>query len=244
MNQGVKPTGQPCRGRNVTCARRCRVGGDRRGAQRRQCHEDGKTCDPGSDASVVSQRILERRDATGVFRAALASVPISATKRNKDRTRALIHGQLALACAGLGATAAARAELALGHHALREMTVAGAFDGFVTDASFGPAGINANLIAIEPGRDPRARIALASALLALHDGVPLAALDLVVRESATFQRSLWPHERALLSRIERESLRRIANQGMHRAPARIATTDEFGAGAAEWATAMLPEPHE
>ena len=78
----------------------------------------------------------------------------------------------------------------------------GALDLFTDDAAFGAIGVSKALRDIEPGRDPRALLTLASAAVLAARGMAREAVELIDRERYALGAGLLPRERALVARIE------------------------------------------
>jgi hypothetical protein len=80
--------------------------------------------------------------------------------------------------------------------------------------------VNAALADMEPGRDPRALLTLASLVLLAARGMSREAIDLAERERVTLARGLLPREQALARGAEAKA-RRALEAGVHRMPGEV-----------------------
>ncbi len=78
----------------------------------------------------------------------------------------------------------------------------GALDVLSDDAAFGAMGVSAALRDLEPGRDPRALLTLASITVLAARGMPREAVDLVERERYFLNAGLLPRGRAPGAHVE------------------------------------------
>jgi hypothetical protein len=154
------------------------------------------------------------REAGELFARVLDAVPMMAAQGPGRRARALAaaHGALDFAAAYDHVRAAAM--LARCYHELGT-SPGGGFSIFrLDDSGLGLAGINSILTDLERRRDPRPIAVLAAALVVSRNGDARGAADLLMRERASVEQGLAPHERALADRLFL-----VASQGAVRAPA-------------------------
>lgn len=78
----------------------------------------------------------------------------------------------------------------------------GVLDVFADDVAFGGMGVSTALRDLEPGRDPRALLTLASVVVLAARGMGREAMDLIERERYFLNAGLLPRERALVARVE------------------------------------------
>lgn len=114
----------------------------------------------------------------------------------------------------------------------------GALDVLSDDAAFGAVGISAALRDLEPGRDPRALLTLASVVVLAARGMAREAVELVERERYFLNAGLLPRERALVAHVENRSRGLLAG-GPMRSPGMQQHQQVDPAGEA-WAQKVLP----
>lgn len=114
----------------------------------------------------------------------------------------------------------------------------GAFDAFTDDAAFGAAGISTALRDLEPGRDPRALLTLASVVVLAARGMGREAVELVDRERYFLNAGLLPRERALVARVESRARGLLAG-GPMRSPG-MAPPAVVDPASDAWAERVLP----
>jgi hypothetical protein len=113
----------------------------------------------------------------------------------------------------------------------------GILDALGDDTALGHAGVAAALRDLEPGREPRALLTVASAVVLAARGHARDALDLVERERPSLNAGLLPREHALLANIEARS-RALLSGGPMRSPGLASRGIEERAAA--WAARVLP----
>lgn len=146
----------------------------------------------------------ELETAADLFAHALPAIPMAAAPLRKRRTRILIRAHRGLCLLAAGRREEAAPDL---HEASKELTQGdqkGLLDALTDDASWGLGAISVNsvLMGLEAGRDPRAPLTLAWALLFLARGAPHDALELLQRERPALTGALYPREQRLGARME------------------------------------------
>jgi hypothetical protein len=78
------------------------------------------------------------------------------------------------------------------------------------------------LSAVEPGRDPRAVVALAGVVTAWANGAHKEALDIITRDGQALYYGLLPRERALVAMLDRRTRAALDGGGVMRGAAELA----------------------
>ena len=156
--------------------------------------------------------------AVDLFGRALPAIPMAAAPVRKRRTRILIRAHRGLCLLALGRRDEATKDLEEASSELTKGDQKGLLDALTDDASWGLGAISVNsvLMGLEAGRDPRAPLTLAWALLLVSRGSAREAMDLLNREQPTLAGALAPREQALGQRIE-ATARAALGDGPHRA---------------------------
>lgn len=154
-------------------------------------------------------------EALDLFDRVLAMMPAFGTATNKARANVLVHSHRALCLVALGRIEEADAAVRHASFVFAQPANAGAFDFLVNDEAFGTLGVNKALAEMEPGRDPRALLTLATVVVLSARGMAREALDILERERATVARGLLPREHALFRGAEARARRALA-AGVHR----------------------------
>jgi hypothetical protein len=156
-------------------------------------------------------------EALDLFECVQGMVPAFGTATNKKRAHVLVQSHRALCLVALGRIEEADTAVRSASMAFAQPAASSALGGFLLDdEAFGPIGVNTALAQMEPGRDPRALLTLATVVLLAARGMAREAIDLVERERATLGRGLLPREQALLRGAEAKARRALAG-GIHRA---------------------------
>jgi hypothetical protein len=175
-------------------------------------------------------------EAEDLFRRAFGSVPAMAAQKWKRRGQCLMLSHCSIALVALGRLDEADAMVRTAS-ALVPPVPAGALDALTDDAAFGAIGVSAALRDLEPGREPRVLLTLASAVVLAARGMAREALELVERERYFLSSGLLPRERALLENAEARGRGLLAG-GPMRTPGLAARTGD--ASASTWAERILP----
>jgi hypothetical protein len=154
-------------------------------------------------------------DAAEAFACAVKSMPIGNLAVTKRRVGGLAAGHLAFCLAGAGRPQEAHRALAQAQQYL--MLGPGAFD-FMEPLNQGFS----TLGGIEPGRDPRAVVALAGIATAHANGAHRDALDIITREGQALGYGILPRERALVMALERKTRATLDAAGVMRGAAELA----------------------
>jgi hypothetical protein len=167
-------------------------------------------------------------EALDLFTRSLGMIPVGATPVNQRRARTLIQSHRALALVALGQIAEADLAVREASAQFAGFGPSGFSLGFFDDSSMGALGVNAAVTKLEPYRDPRALLTLASALVLVSKNVPRDALDLLERERSWFGTGLMPRERVLVARIEARARAMLGGGPMRapRAPAEAADPED------------------
>lgn len=172
-------------------------------------------------------------EAEDLFRRAYDAVPAMAAQRWKRHAQCLMMAHSAIALVAIGrldeADQRARAASAL----YPPVAGGGLLDALGDDTAFGALGIAAALRDLEPGRDPRALVALSSAVVLAARGNARDALELVNRERFCLDAGLLPREKALLANVEARS-RGLLPGGAMRSPGQASPSPD------RWAQRVLP----
>jgi len=174
--------------------------------------------------------------AADLFARSSEAMPAMAAGKYQRQARCLMHAHRAVALVADRRLDEADASVRLAS-ALFPALPPGALDVLTDDAGVGAVGVSTAIRDIEIGRDPRALLTLASALVLSARGMAREALELVERERYTLNAAMLPpRERALVANIETRA-RRLLGGGPMRAPGH----DHAGQGAADpWAERVLP----
>jgi hypothetical protein len=178
-------------------------------------------------------------EAADLFQRALAIVPAMAASKWKRRGQCMMLAHRTLALVALGRLEEADAQVRLAASLFPPLPSGGVLDALTDDAAFGAMGVSAALRDLEPGRDPRALLSLASVVLMSARGMGRESLELIDRERYALTAGLLPREQALLAHVEARS-RGLLGAGPMRSPGLAAGPE--GAGAA-WAERVLPLAH-
>jgi hypothetical protein len=155
-------------------------------------------------------------EALDLFDRVIGMVPAFGTATNKKRAQILVQSHRALCLVALGRIDDADAAVRVASMAFAAPTPQSALSSLLLDdEAFGTAGVNAALAQMEPGRDPRALLTLATVVLLAARGMAKEAIDIVARERMTVGRGLLPREIALLRSAETRARRALAG-GVHR----------------------------
>jgi hypothetical protein len=179
-------------------------------------------------------------EAEDLFRVAYHAVPAAAAPTRKRHARVLMLSHRAIALVALGRIAEADAAVREASAMYPQMNRPGVLDAFTDDASWGmgPIALNTALVTLEPGRDPRAMLTLATVVLLAASQRPRDAIDVLERERMLVSRGLLPREQELLALADARSRALLAGGGPMRAAA-LATADATHPAA--WARRVLPE---
>jgi hypothetical protein len=179
-------------------------------------------------------------EAADLFQRAFAVVPAMAASKWKRRGQCMMLAHRTLALVAQGRLEEADAQVRLASSLFPPLpSGGGVLDALTDDAAFGAMGVSAALRDLEPGRDPRALLSLASVVLMSARGMGRESLELIDRERYFLTAGLLPREQALLAHVEARS-RGLLGAGPMRSPG-VAAGPE-GAGAA-WAERVLPLAH-
>jgi hypothetical protein len=169
-------------------------------------------------------------DAAEAFQCALKAMPLSNIQSTKKRVCGLSAAHLAFCLAGSGRPVEAHYALTQAQQYL--MMGPGAFD-FMEPLNQGFT----QLGSIEPGRDPRAMVALAGVATAFANGAHRDALDIITREGQALSYGVLPRERALVMALERKTRALLDGAGAMRGAAELASAPPNGDEA--WAARYL-----
>jgi tetratricopeptide (TPR) repeat protein len=170
-------------------------------------------------------------EAADLFARAEQTIPAMTAEKYKRHARALMLSHRALALTALGRLDEADF-VARRVSAIYATPASTALDIFTDDAAFGSFGVGAAMRDLEPGRDPRALVALASAVVLSARGMPREAVDLLARERYVLQHGLLPREKALIASVELRAGTQLGG-GPMRLPGAAAPLDP-------WAERVLP----
>lgn len=174
-------------------------------------------------------------EALDLFDCVQAMVPAFGTASNKKRAQILVQSHRALCLVALGRLDEADGAVRMASSAFAQPATKSVLSGFLLDdEAFGAAGVNTALAQMEPGRDPRALLTLASLVVLAARGMPREAIDLAERERVTLARGLLPREHALARGAEAKA-RRMLTAGVHR----TADAREPEEAADPWAARVL-----
>jgi hypothetical protein len=177
-------------------------------------------------------------EADDLFRRAHDSVPAFAAAKWKRHGQCMMLAHRAIALVATGRLAEADAMVRQAS-LLFPPIVPGVLDLITDDAAFGAIGVAAALRDLEPGRDRRALLTLATVVVLAARGMGRESLELLDRERYALMAGLLPREKSLLSNVEVRSRGLLAG-GPMRSPGVAAHPSEL-AGAA-WADRILPVP--
>jgi hypothetical protein len=176
-------------------------------------------------------------EATDLFRRAYDVVPAVAAQKWKRRGQCMMLSHAAIGLVAIGRLDEADACVRAASSLFLPVQGGGILDALGDDTAFGPAGVTAALRDLEPGREPRVLLTVASAVVLTARGRARDALDLVERERAFLNAGLLPREHALLANIEARSRTLLAG-GPMRSPGLASQGVEERAAA--WAARVLP----
>jgi hypothetical protein len=176
-------------------------------------------------------------EAADLFHRAWDSVPAMAASRWKRRGQGMMLAHRALALVALCRLDEADAAVRMASALFPPMPSNGLLDALGDDAGFGVVGVSAALRDLEPGRDPRALLTLASVVLLAARGMGRESLELVERERGAMMPGLLPREKALIAHVETRS-RGLLGAGPMRSPG--VAPGAHDAPLTAWAERVLP----
>lgn len=176
-------------------------------------------------------------EAADLFLRAWDSVPAMAASRWKRRGQGMMLAHRSLALVALRRIDEADAAVRTASALFPPMPSNGLLDALGDDAGFGVVGVSAALRDLEPGRDPRALLTLATVVLLAARGMGRESLELIERERHLMMPGLLPRERALIEHVEARS-RGLLGAGPMRSPGLAASAHDPRLSA--WAERVLP----
>jgi hypothetical protein len=183
---------------------------------------------------LIAEANADFAEAEELFRLAYDSVPAMAAQKWKRRGQCLMLSHSAIALVALGRLGEADLRVRTASALFPPVAVGGLFDALGDDTAFGAVGVATALRDLEPGRDPRALLTLASAVVLAARGMAREAIELVDRERHVVEAGLLPREKALLANVESRSRGLLAGGAM-RAPGQPLAAEVSG-----WAERVLP----
>jgi len=174
-------------------------------------------------------------EADDLFLRAYESVPTFAASKWKRHGQCMMLSHRAIALVATGRLPEADAMVRQASLLFPPVTP-GVLDLISDDVAFGAIGVAAALRDLEPGRDRRALLTLATAVVLTARGMARESMELVDRERYPLLAGLMPREKALLTNVETRSQALLAS-GPMRSPGLAARHD--GPEAA-WADRILP----
>jgi hypothetical protein len=186
---------------------------------------------------LVAESNCDFAEAADLFERASAMIPAFAAGKWQRHARVLILSHRALALVATGRLQEADAAVRMAS-ALFPPRAPGAFDALTDDAAFGSIGVAAALRDLEPGRDPRALLTLASIVFLAAAGMGREAVELSQREAQGLTFALMPRERALVALVEARARGQLGG-GPMRAPG--AAPPNVDPASAAWAERVLPQ---
>jgi hypothetical protein len=188
-------------------------------------------------------------EAEELFGMAFQAVPAMAAPTRKRHAHVLQLSHRAIALVALGRLPEADMLVRQASAMYPQMNRPGMMDAFTDDANWGMGAValNTALTTMEPGRDPRAMLALTSIVLLSATQRPREALDILDRERGSLVNGLLPRERELVAIAEGRARAMLGPGGpMRVADPRGARDAQYqGAamvqGDAAWARRILPD---
>ncbi len=148
-------------------------------------------------------------EAADLFDRAARMIPALAAFKWQRHARVLMLCHRAVSLVALGRVEEADVAVRQASQLFPERPT-GVFDAIADDTAFGALGVAASLQNLEPGRDPRALLTFACAVVLEARGMPREALELLDRERASLFAGLTSRERALVARLEGRARGRLA----------------------------------
>jgi hypothetical protein len=174
-------------------------------------------------------------EADDLFLRAYDAVPAMAASKWKRHGQCMMLSHRAIALVALNRLAEADAMVRQAS-LLFPPVAAGMLDLISDDAAFGAIGVAAALRDLEPGRDRRALLTLATVVVLTANGMARESLELVERERYPLMAGLMPREKSLLANVEVRS-RGLLAAGPMRTPGLASPSDAAGSA---WADRILP----